>query len=356
MILALFLGVCAYNMKLSPFKSFNENYLSRETTTSIKGIFVFLVFMSHFAQYYPIGTVPGDSYYYIKRYTGQLIVTMFLFYSGYGILESIKRKGTDYVKAFPKNRLLKTLLHFAIAIVIYLVLNIALGKEVKPINFLLALTGWTSIGNSNWFMFTIFFLYIAVFLAFIVFRKHHLPAIITVTAITLAYTVFMKYFKEPYWYNTAMCLPLGMWYSYLKQPIEKFVMKNNITYYLILAADIAAILIGYKFFKRFMFYELKVASFTAFVILISMKINFNNKALIWLGNHVFSVYILQRIPMIIFTKLHIDFFGDVNLCFAVCFITTILISGLFDKAMSEIDKRLFKTKKKPEAIKEKVSV
>lgn len=317
---------------------------------------MFLVFMSHFAQYYPIGTVPGDSYYYIRRYTGQLIVTMFLFYSGYGILESIKRKGTDYIKAFPQNRLLKTLLHFAIAIVIYRILDLILGTEIKPINFLLAFTGWTSIGNSNWFMFTIFFLYIAVFISFIIFRKHHLPAIITVTAITLAFTVFMKYFKEPYWYNTAMCLPLGMWYSYLKPTIEKIVMKNNITYYLILALDIAAILIGYKYVKRFMFYELRVAAFTAFVVLISMKINFNNKALIWLGNHVFSVYILQRIPMTILTKLNFDFFGDVNMCFAVCFAATVLISGLFDKAMAEIDKRLFKPKKKPEAIKEKETV
>ena len=51
-----------------------------------------------------------------------------------------------------------------------------------------------------------------------------------------------------------------------------------------------------------------------------------------------------------------DFFGDVNMCFAVCFAATLLISGLFDKAMAEIDKRLFKPKKKPEAIKETVSV
>ena len=44
----------------------------------------------------------------------QLMVTMFLFYSGYGVMESIKRKGDDYIKSFPKKRILTTLINLFI--------------------------------------------------------------------------------------------------------------------------------------------------------------------------------------------------------------------------------------------------
>ena len=39
-------------------------------------------------------------------------MAMFLFYSGYGVYESIKRKGTPYIDNFSKNRLLKTFIEF----------------------------------------------------------------------------------------------------------------------------------------------------------------------------------------------------------------------------------------------------
>ena len=42
---------------------------------------------------------------------GQLVVVMFLFYSGYGIGESYKKKGVNYVQQMPVHRILTTLLN-----------------------------------------------------------------------------------------------------------------------------------------------------------------------------------------------------------------------------------------------------
>lgn len=36
------------------FKDFNENYLSKENTSCIKGIFILIVFYSHLCAYIPI--------------------------------------------------------------------------------------------------------------------------------------------------------------------------------------------------------------------------------------------------------------------------------------------------------------
>ena len=89
----------------------NEDYIGIRTTSVINGLFIWLVFMSHFTQYLPeyanniIGTVMG-----------QLVVVMFLFYSGYGIMESIKLKGVIYILNIPKKRFLGTLYKFIIAV------------------------------------------------------------------------------------------------------------------------------------------------------------------------------------------------------------------------------------------------
>ncbi len=339
----ILVAIIVYGMKIMPKDSFNKDYLSRENTTAIKGIFVFLVFMSHFAQYFPLGATPGDPYYFIRRNSGQLVVTMFLFYSGYGIMESVKRKGPDYIKSFPKQRVLKTMFHLDVAVLLFAVLNIALGNTIKIKALLLSFIGWSSIGNSNWFMFTIMVQYLLVFIAFTLFKKKKPLAIAAVTALSVGFILVMKEYKEPYWYNTALCLPLGLIYSYAKEYIEKAVTKNNIIYFGILVILAGAYLVSHKLSKSLVFYEAWTIIFTLIVVMLSMKASVNNKALTWLGNHVFSVYILQRIPMIIFTKLNIDFHST-TICFAVCFIITVIISELFDKAMGFADSKLFKAK------------
>lgn len=344
MILTIFLLICVYNMKIMPFKGFNVNYLSRETTTAIKGIFVFFVFLSHFSQYFPYGSEPDHWFYFVKHNSGQLVVTMFLFYSGYGIFESIKKKGTDYVKTFPKNRILKTIFHLDVAVLIYLVIDHFLEIKFKTADILLSLIGWSSVGNSNWFMFAIILQYAFVFLAFIIFRKHKLPAIITVTALSVAYMLIMPKFKDSYWYNTALCLPLGLWYSYLKGGLEKAIMKNNFTYLLFFAIFAAAFYQSFKNRNNLIYYEVWMLSFTVLVVLVSMKVNICNKALMWLGNHVFSIYILQRIPMMIFKRKGVEF-PNIVICLIVCFVITAVLAEVFDLAMGAIDKKLFKPKK-----------
>ncbi len=344
LILVAFSWVCLYGMKLAPLKSFNDGYISRSDTTAVKGIFVFMVFMSHFTQYYQMNTAFDNPYKWLKSNSGQLVVVMFLFYSGYGIYESLKRKGTDYIKTFPKNRCLKTMLHLDIAIFFYLIFDLILGRKFTAVQLLLSLIGWDSMGNSNWFMFAIIVQYLIVYIAFTVFREKRVPALIAVTLLSVAYIVVLKQVKESWWYNTALCLPLGMWYSYFKDGIQKLVMKNNLTY--ILSGIIVAGIFYVSYLKRreFVFYEIWTLAFALLVVLLTMKAHFGNKVLEWLGNRVFSVYILQRMPMIIFKDIP-AVFGNRYIYFAVCFAITVVLAELFDRLTAVVDKKLFTPKK-----------
>lgn len=67
--------------------AFNDAYLSRRETTSVKGVFTLLVFFSHFSGYVsPDGGRADALFRAVNSGIGQLMVVMFLFYSGYGIM------------------------------------------------------------------------------------------------------------------------------------------------------------------------------------------------------------------------------------------------------------------------------
>ena len=70
-------------------KGFNKEYLSKETTTCIKGIFILIVFYIQLCTYMIYQPENDGIMMFLRNYLGLLMVTMFLFYSGYGVYESI---------------------------------------------------------------------------------------------------------------------------------------------------------------------------------------------------------------------------------------------------------------------------
>lgn len=340
----IFALICVYSMELKIGKDFNKEYISLKHTTAVKGIFVFLVFVSHFLQYCSGSDEFAAVDNIMKKYTGQMIVVMFLFYSGYGIVESIKKKGADYVKSFPVQRCLKVLFHFDLALILFYIMGRCYGSQWDLKKILLSLIGWESIGNSNWFIFAIIVLYFIVFISFIIFRKNKLLATILATALTVGYIFLLRGVKEPWWYNTALCLPLGMWYSLGKEKIEAFVMKNNFFFWLTVAVTGAVYVFSFENKSNPAIYIIWSFAFTFMVVLGTMRMNIGNKVLYWLGNHVFSVYILQRIPMRIFSDFEV-ISSNPYLYFALSLAVTVIISELFDRFTGVLDKKIFKPKK-----------
>ena len=94
------------------------------------------------------------------------MVSLFFFYSGYGIFESIKKKGILYVKFLPKKATI-LFIKFQLILLIFLVNNALLGFNINIKNYCLSIIFISSIGNSNWFAFTIILLYLYTFLSFI---------------------------------------------------------------------------------------------------------------------------------------------------------------------------------------------
>ncbi|MDY3811676.1 hypothetical protein [Eubacterium sp.] len=65
----------------------------------INGIFTMLILVSHASMYMDYGGVwIDDAYGEFRSYLGQFVVAPFLFYSGFGIMESIAKKRKQLCK------------------------------------------------------------------------------------------------------------------------------------------------------------------------------------------------------------------------------------------------------------------
>jgi len=342
-IFIAFLLIAIYKIDFKGIKKCDEKALSHERTTMINGFFVALILFSHFNSYIQLSdTLANHIYMKIFNEIAQLMVTTFLFYSGYGILESIKSK-PNYIDNFFKNRFLKIFISFAIAICLYIILNISLGIKYPIKTILLSFTGWESIGNSNWFIFATFVMYIAVMISFKIFRKDKdtIKGILLSTIGSLLYIlVLVKLRQHQWWFNTILCFNLGMFVSYYKKNILNF-LKDNKNYLLVLGILLLSLIICRKHGFNYIAYELYALSFVFFVFMITLKVKVGNKVLEFLGKNTFNIYILQRIGYILFNKIGLLKY-NMYLYFiaSVCF--TLVLSVVFDKGLKIILKKIIK--------------
>lgn len=331
-------------IKIYPIK-FNDNYLSKENTACIKGIFILIVFISHASTYFTYDLKHSSLTLSFLYHISQLMVTMFLFYSGYGVLESIKKKKEKYVEAIPKNRILKTLFHFDIAVLTFIIINQIIGNNYSIFRNIVALTGWLDVGNSNWYIFAILVLYFTTYISFTLYKKDTKKGVLLNLLLTILVMITFYSLKGPencHWYNTLLCYPFGMIYSLYKDKINKIIFNNKNYYLLLITFAIFFISIKKVQYENIIFYSIIAILFVSLIVMITMKANINNRYLKWLGDNLFYIYILQRIPMIILTK-----YGYINhhgyRFILLSFIITILLTFIYKNVLTRIDKLLFKS-------------
>ncbi len=308
----------------------NTDYLSRDNTAEIKGIFIYLVFLSHFKTYATFNFNLDLWVIDLLGIIGQLMVTMFLFCSGYGVFEAIKRKGQVYIDKFPINRIGKTFFDFAFSIVLFIILGYFTNRKFTMGQIALSFTGWTSVGNSNWYMFAIFSLYITTYLSFKLVKKHNFISLCLMSILSLIYVYTLSKLQPDRFSNTYLCYGAGMWYSFYKDKLDTVLQNKPWIYYISLIGLFALFIWVFPLRgSRIMMYNIVSIIFCILITFILMKVSLKSKGLIWLGNHLFWIYILQRIPMIILSKLGFSIMPLIYL--TLCAIITIILAIIIDR-------------------------
>ena len=339
MIFPLVLLAALVFSAISPRKKGSlKSYCSYSQTQAIKGIFVITIFFSHFCSYVKLNQWYDTPMQEYCIFLGQLMVVPFLFYSGFGIFESVKSKGVNYIKALPKQRILKTLLHFDFAVILFLIFDLIIGRSVGVFDFLLSLTAWESIGNSNWFIFAILCAYTFAFMGLFLFKGKLKHSLIFIIAMSLVYIAIVSRYKASYWFDTILAFPAGSAFSLYKEKFDSFLHNK----FIILGSGILCffVLLFTKhpaFPNSFINSQIALLAFSATIVFLSMLMHINSKILNWFGTNVFGIYILQRIPMNLFSHTHLNEY-NIYLFFFISFTCTLILSVLFTKWNDFFDK------------------
>lgn len=290
------------------FKKDNQEYISVQQTNAIKGIFIWLVFMGHILPYItkvmPFELLIDKSASTFVALFKQLVVVPFLFYSGYGVMNSIKNKGTAYVNAIPKNRVLNTMVNFAVAVAIFICLNLILGIPMEIKQALLSFLCWDSVGNSNWYIFTICICYLVSYISHKLFG-YTKWSLVSNFCILAAFILIISRFKGSWWYDTCLAYAAGCAFCYCKERIESAIKSRYFIYAMSTAAAFAISYVLQAKIPSLAALSMNICSifFAMLIVILSMKFQLKSRILEWSGKNLFPLYIYQRLPMILFSTI-----------------------------------------------------
>lgn len=330
--------LCLWKIRFSR-TGFFDDFLSKEQTCAINGIFILFVFCRHLVQYiiqsgYSFSSPFDKIYLLLDKQLGQFIVVTFLFYFGYGIMESIKKKKRKYIQQFPIKRILPTLFNFDVAVFAFFILTILLKKPFDISSIPLALIGWDSFGNSNWYIFDILLCYCITWISFSISSDFKTPlstkTLCSMLVLFGGIILFLATEKKEWWYNTILTFPAGVIFSAFK---EKWLPVLKRHYRIFLPFSIL-IFTGFRILPnsfRGILYNLDSLACVFCILLLSMKVRVQNRPLKWLGTHLFPLYIYQRLPMIALFSIDGGNFVKQNpiLYALICFGITLLIAFLY---------------------------
>ena len=320
-----------------------EAALSREQSRAIKGIFVATVFFSHFCSYVSFGHWFDKPLPVYCHWVGQIMVVPFLFYSGFGIFESAKKKGSSYVGTFPRKRILKTLLHFDMAVLLFVAFDAFFAPGVLSGSKIVAsLVAWDSVGNSNWFIFAILCAYVFCWAGLALFKNDRFRAWLATAGLCILYIVVVSRFKAAWWWNTILAFPLGCAMSLWRNNLS--FAERPLPWCACLAFGVAGLALGKSGWipSSSIGSQIELFSMSILLVISSMGLAIESKPLSWLGDNVFGIYILQRLPME-FGKILGWNDSHVHLYFLFCLATTLLLAVLFGKATRFVDSKWFQT-------------
>lgn len=313
-LFAIYVLVCLYGVKIavkpqngtsaeSGFLFDREHtwhdYISPQKTTSIKGLFVILVFFSHYSPYFIHTGTDAVLYEKIAEF-GQLMVVMFLFCSGYGVMESAQKKGMNYTVNMPVQRILKLIADYDVAMMLFIIMNTCYGKSYSLKHILLSFIDLADVGNGNWYLFAVICTYVFSFAALMVSKNNkHISASI-VTVLCLVYIIVVQAYREYWWFDTILCYAFGMCFSVFRDIFEKIVQRNILSWLICLCISGAGFV--FCFIRQnvnFVFHEASCFLMIIFILILTMKVSVDNVIINKAGKMIFGIYVLQRIPLTI---------------------------------------------------------
>lgn len=333
-IVILFLALILWKIKKVNNEGGTSETLSVDSTLPLRGICAIEIMIGHLGL-----ELRNVLILFPFRKAGILIVGIFLFLSGYGLLYSFQKK-QNYLENFLIKRVVKLMLPVCFVQGIYLLFLVLENK--LDTNYILL------IKSVNWYVWEILAFYVLFYVVFKYVEVNN--AIILMTSLSLVFIVICYVFhvSNP-WYGSTLCFSLGLIVARQKERVLIWCNKDifkKVCYFSI-------ILVGcfFLFFKLsenniigvLIARNIASLSFVLVVILILQRYKFGNSLSMFLGKISYEIYLIH-IPMISF--LHSESLYIKNEVLYAWMVVILSIGGAWgiNKLVGKIEKGIYKRK------------
>lgn len=308
-ILITFFICVIWGAKLKYNDIYND-YLSKESTTPLRGIFAILIIFHHISQRTSSGYI-----FNTLSYFGFLNVSIFFVLSGYGLMYQSNLKGDSYLNGFISKRFPPILIPYINVSILYYILRNSLHIRTRIKDLLLGLINGTPIVSFSWYVIALCYFYLSFYLSCKIFKKyiHILASIFFFTCLYCILCYSCNY--EPWWYNSIFSFLFGLILFAYKNFSRPAHIKINpyvaiITVFLLFVSCFAACHLINQKLIRLCFQEITACLFPLFILLLCKKIRFNNKFLNYLGTRSYELYLVQEIPILVFRSDNLLFINN----------------------------------------------
>lgn len=335
------------------YEYFQPQPLGLKNSKSVLGLFAVLIVFHHLAQ--TIGEANASAFNILEHF-GVGLVSLFFFFSGYGLLKSVQSK-EGYLKGFFRKRLTTVLIPFYMSVLVFMVRYLVSGTNRSLKQGLLYATGLELINSHAWYIVEIVIFYVVFYLIYR-FVKNRKVCLWLMFAFIVGFVVFCmtrghgnSWFQGEWWYNTSLVFWIGMLVANKEEAIIRFMKKIYkvllpvlIVLFVVLARASAYMLSHHGYWTETvnnMRYEDKIPTllvqfsmcivFTFLMITVFLKVRFENPVLTFLGNISLELYLIHN--------LFLQMFGSVK---GVGMYTLFVIAASIAVAalLHEIDARL----------------
>lgn len=281
---------------------------------------------------------------------GAQCVSLFLFFSAYGLMCAYEKKGEAYLNGFFKKRIGRILIPLFTAYAVSLPLYAIFKGPIDWHNVIRTITWGGPYLKFSWYVTEIAVLYILFYICAKISRSVKMSAVCLSAAILLLiFALFVS--KQPVWYiNGLPCFIIGIWYQQYENQVLAFFNKHR---WLLMSLFIFIFITTfqwhyfrdavptlsawrYEYFAMYLSNIFFVLSIIGFLdVLPSKPINFN-----WGGQLILSyyeIYLLQNSMMIVFSSLNLSF----SLMWVLTMFSTIFIGFVFNLLNKRISNLFF---------------
>lgn len=284
-------------------RGYIEQPLNLENTNALRGICAIEIMLGH------IGIATESPFLYINRKAGILIVGIFFFLSGYGLMYSTINK-PDYFKNFLCKRIWKILYPTLILYLISLIIDIFCQRfDFSIISLIKCLLLYNFPQKINWYVTEILVLYLLFYFLYRNMQPKH-GNIILITACIL-FIIFANIIDmENPWYGSTLCFPLGVLFAQNESKVIDILKQK---YILITISSLLLTMFGtflFFFFNTYSFLSdvigrnVASTSFCILTLTLLMKFRIGNKVSLFFGSISYEIFLIHG--LFIYQNYHLN--------------------------------------------------